>query len=64
MNFQALYSCSLVEYGIWLAPLRLFEYVVYLTRVTLCAGCLRGEGNDCTEIRIAAALCMLLQSHR
>ena len=47
-----------------IALLRLFEYVMYLTLASiLCAGCLRGEGNGCTEIcAAAAALCMLLQS--
>ena len=61
VDLQALYPCSFVEYVrfIWLVPLRLFEYAMHLTHVTLYAGCLRGEGNDCTESCIAAAFCML-----
>ena len=46
-----------------LSVISLFEYVMYLTLAfILCAGCLRGEGNGCTEICAAVALCMLLQS--
>ena len=48
----------------WLALLRLIEFVMYMTHVTLCAGCLRGDGNDCTEVCTAAASCVLLQSHK
>ena len=41
----------------------LFGYVMYLTLAfILCAGCLRGGGNGCTEICAAVAFCMLLQS--